>query len=143
MNAVEVLSNHHIKRTGCREGIIETVMASSKALSVNEIKEKLSGDYDRTTFYRSFKTLEEKNVIHKIVVNDQIVKYSLSNSITHKERHAHFYCNECHTVKCLESVPVAPIQLPEGYEGEEVDIIIKGVCDTCKKVESQKSKVQK
>jgi Fur family ferric uptake transcriptional regulator len=76
----EILNNHNLKRTSCREGIIEVIMTAKQALSENEIRERLVGIYDRTTFYRSFKTLEEHNIIHKIVLDNQLVKYALDNT---------------------------------------------------------------
>jgi Fur family transcriptional regulator, ferric uptake regulator len=132
MKPVEILNNHNLKRTSCREGIIEVVMTANHALSENEIRERLAGNYDRTTFYRSFKTLEEHKILHKIVVDNQVVKYALDNSVTHKEEHAHFFCNECNTVKCMDSVPVIKYQLPDGYSDIETAVLIKGVCSNCK-----------
>ncbi len=132
MKPVEVLNSHNLKRTSCREGIIEAIMSANQALSENEIREQLSGNYDRTTFYRSFKTLEEHKIVHKIVVDNQIVKYALDNSITRKKEHAHFYCNDCHVLQCLESIAVQEIQLPEGYTEVETEILIKGRCAFCK-----------
>lgn len=133
MKAIDILNNHSLKRTSCREGLIDVIMAANQALSENEIRERLSGNYDRTTFYRSFKTLEEHNIIHKIVIDNQTVKYAIDTSITHKKGHAHFFCNECHTVKCLKSVTLQNVELPEGYTEEETEIIIKGTCAICKK----------
>jgi Fur family ferric uptake transcriptional regulator len=132
MKATEVLYTRQLKRTSCREGIIEVIMAADRALSENEIRERLAGNYDRTTFYRSFKTLEEHKIIHKIVVDNQIVKYALDNSITHKHEHAHFYCNSCHTVQCLDNLPVQEVQLPVGFTMTEKEILIKGICAYCK-----------
>lgn len=136
MKAVDVLNNHNLKRTSCREGIIEVVMTAKHALSENEIRERLVGNYDRTTFYRSFKTLEEHKIIHKIVVDNQLVKYALDNTVTHKDEHAHFYCNECDAVQCMENVPVQKYQLPEGYTDVETEVIIKGTCANCKNQEN-------
>ncbi|MBN2728718.1 MAG: transcriptional repressor [Bacteroidales bacterium] len=132
MKAIEILNIHNLKRTSCREGIIEVVITAKQALSENEIRERLAGNYDRTTFYRSFKTLEEHKIIHKIVVDNQLVKYALDNAVTHKNEHAHFYCNECNTVKCLENVPVQQYQLPDGYFDVETEVLIKGTCANCK-----------
>lgn len=132
MKPVDILNNHNLKRTSCREGIIEVVMTANQALSENEIRERLVGNYDRTTFYRSFKTLEEHKIIHKIVVDNQLVKYALDNTVTHKDEHAHFYCNECNTVKCLDNVPVVKYQLPDGYSDVETEVLIKGTCSYCK-----------
>ena len=132
MNAVEILNNNKLKRTSCREGIIDVVIEAKQALSENEIRERLAGNYDRTTFYRSFKTLEEHKILHKIVVNNQLVKYALDNAVTHKDEHAHFYCNECQTVKCLDAIPVLNYQLPDGYSNDETEVLIKGTCAICK-----------
>ena len=136
MKAVEILNNHNLKRTSCREGIIEVVMTAKKALSENEIREKLAGNYDRTTFYRSFKTLEEHKIIHKIVIDNQLVKYALDNTVTHKDEHVHFYCNECYAVKCMDHIPVHKYQLPDGYSDVEIEVLIKGTCAKCKNQET-------
>lgn len=132
MKPTDVLYSHNLKRTSCREGILKVIMSAKNALSENEIREQLSGNYDRTTFYRSFKTLEENKIIHKIVVDNQIVKYALDNSITHKKEHAHFYCNDCQSVQCMESLPLQKIELPDGYAEIETEILIKGKCADCK-----------
>jgi len=138
MNSIEILHNHNLKRTSCREGIIEVVMTAKQALSENEIREKLTVNYDRTTFYRSFKTLEEYAIIHKIVVDNQLVKYALDNTITHKEEHVHFYCNECHSVECMD-IPVHKYQLPKGYSYGEIDVVIKGTCAKCTEKREKKA----
>lgn len=137
MDTVEILNSHNLKRTSCREGIIEVVLTANQALSENEIRERLSGNYDRTTFYRSFKTLEERNILHKIVVNNQLIKYALDNTVTHKNAHVHFYCNECHTVKCMDNIPVKKYQLPEGYSDMETEVLIKGTCANCIKPDNK------
>jgi len=133
MSAVEILNHHNLKRTSCREGIIEVIMNSKQALSENEIRDRLVGNYDRSTFYRSFRTLEEHKIVHKIVVDNQIVKYALDNTVTHKSEHAHFYCNVCNIVKCMDDVPIHKFSLPKGYCEQETEVLIKGICINCKK----------
>ncbi|MEZ5195742.1 MAG: transcriptional repressor [Bacteroidales bacterium] len=128
----DILKNLNLKRTSCRAGIIEVVMAANEALSENEIRERLAVHYDRTTFYRSFKTLIEHKVIHKIVVDNQLVKYAIDNTLTHKDEHAHFYCNECNALKCMDNVPVQKYQLPEGFANIETEVLIKGICANCR-----------
>lgn len=108
-------------------------MSADRALSENEIRKRLKVNYDRTTFYRSFKTLEEHKIIHRIVVDNQTVKYALDNSITNKKEHAHFYCNDCQEVQCLESAVIRKMQLPAGYTEEETEILIRGTCSLCKR----------
>ena len=132
MNSIDILSFHNLKRTSCREGIIDIMIKEEIALSECEIKARLIGNYDRTTFYRSFKTLEDYNIIHKIVVDNQLVKYALVKTDKHKANHAHFFCNSCNSVKCLETVAVQQAVLPEGYFEQKAELIIKGICPACK-----------
>ncbi len=133
MKAVQILVDSNLKRTSCREGIIDVLINAKQPLSENEIRERLVGNYDRTTFYRSFKTLEDNKIIHKIVIDNQLVKFALDNSITHKKEHAHFFCQTCHAVLCLDDVPINKYSLPEGYQHNETEIIIKGTCPVCNK----------
>jgi Fur family ferric uptake transcriptional regulator len=133
MTALEILKKHNLKRTTCREEILEAILKADQALSENEIRERLTGNYDRTTLYRSFNTLEENNIIHRIVVENHLVKFALHNSVTHKEMHAHFFCNKCNTVKCMHAVPVKEYHLPDGYSKDDTEVIIKGTCARCKK----------
>lgn len=107
-------------------------MAAGQALSENDIREQLTGNYDRTTFYRSFKTLEENRIVHKIVIDNQLVRYALDNTMNAKHDHAHFYCNDCHTVKCIASSAAVGVQLPDGFQETETVVLVKGRCASCK-----------
>jgi Fur family transcriptional regulator, ferric uptake regulator len=128
----ELLHRHDLKRTSCREGILAVIMKAGEALSEHEIRDRLEGNYDRTTFYRSFRTLEEHRLIHKITVADQPVKYAVD--MQHGEAsggHAHHFCRSCHSVRCLEAVTFTTAPLPEAFTVEQADIVIKGVCQSC------------
>jgi Fur family transcriptional regulator, ferric uptake regulator len=131
MEPEKVLHDHNLKRTGCREGIIAVITQTGQPLSENEIRNRLPGNFDRTTFYRSFKTLQENNIIHKIVVNNQLVKYAIGSSVTMTKSHAHFFCNSCNEVRCLEPAGMKIPPLPEDCSVLEIEIIIKGKCATC------------
>jgi Fur family ferric uptake transcriptional regulator len=132
VKAGDILNDHKLKRTGCREGIIEVVLDADEALSENEIREKLAGNYDRTTFYRSFKTLEKHRILHRIVVDNKMVKFAVGQTVAQKEGHAHFYCNHCQSVLCMDSVPIDHDLLPEGYSYDKAEVLIKGTCAVCK-----------
>ncbi len=132
MSAFDILSRHKLKRTACREGIINTLIDASIALSEDEIKSKLAAHFDRTTLYRSFKTLEEKRIIHKVVVDNLMIKYALGDALSKKAEHPHFYCKRCEMVQCLDSTDIEVPRLPHGYAFSEAELIIKGVCVNCK-----------
>lgn len=138
MKAKDILLSHQLKRTSCREGIIELMIQSGQALSENEIRDRLASHYDRTTFYRSFKTLVQHQILHKIVIDTSLVKYGLDQSRIHQQLHPHFYCNDCHSVSCLEELAADYIRLPNGFVSQETEILIKGLCPECKNQHSSR-----
>jgi len=131
VRSIDILNSHNLKRTGCREGIIDVIISANQALSENEIREQLADSYDRTTFYRSFKTLQEFKIIHKIVIDNLLVKYELDNSVTSKKEHAHFYCCSCKAVQCIDTIDIPQLPVPEGYKVHDMELIVKGECNEC------------
>jgi F-type H+-transporting ATPase subunit a len=47
------------------------------------------------------------------------------------ELHVHFNCTHCHKTYCLESVSIPPVQLPEKFLLENINFVMKGLCDKC------------
>ncbi len=131
MKAEDILHKHNLVRTSCRQSIIDTIVNSGFAISEEEIKLRIEGTYDRTTFYRSFKTLIENGIIHKIVVDNQLVKYAISENRPISKNHVHFYCNQCGIVECLPGAEIKSPELPTGYQQVETELIIKGFCIKC------------
>lgn len=107
------------------------MLLGTHAMSEQEIRDQLKGTYDRTTFYRSFKTLEENKILHKIVVDPTIVRYAIDPDVFSNPLHAHFYCEQCKHVLCLESIPLEKPALPEGFAATASELIIKGICKKC------------
>ena len=131
MKARDILHKHNLVRTSCRQSILDIIANSEHAISEDEIKKMVEATYDRTTFYRSFKTLIEKNIIHKIVVDNQVIKYALNDEGKTTGKHVHFYCNHCDTVECLPDIEIETPPLPDGYKEIETELVIKGSCKNC------------
>lgn len=132
MTVEEILQVHELKNTGCRKYILNELLKSKSALSENEIKESFPDLFDRVTFYRTLKILEEKNVIHRIVLNDNSVKYALSDHLHNDENlHSHFHCEKCDEVLCLHGNTHFEIELPEGFVKHEVYVVVEGLCAQC------------
>lgn len=135
MNAEEILKQHGVKKTVCRKCIVDKLIESEDtALTENEIKDAFLDLFDRVTFYRSLKTLEEAKVIHRIVLNNSIVKYALSSQQVLSNVHPHFHCTHCDKVSCLDSSLLdRNISLPCGYQVESAQILLEGICPGCTK----------
>lgn len=135
MNAEQILKDHGIKKTVCRKCILDKLIESENtALTENEMKDAFLGLFDRVTFYRTLKTLEESKVIHRIVLNDATVKYALSGHLVLANVHPHFHCIGCDKVTCLDSSIIDKnIHLPVGYSVESAQVLFEGKCPDCGK----------
>lgn len=127
----EILHQNNLVRTSCREEIIKAIVESPTPLSEEEIKAAISGHFDRTTFYRTFKTLIAKEVIHRIVIDNTLVKYAITEKENQSGRHAHFYCLKCNNVFCIPEVKWEYSGLPDCFQPEEAGLLIKGYCKKC------------
>jgi Fur family ferric uptake transcriptional regulator len=137
MNATAILKLHEIKKTPGRISIINALQENCKPLSESEIRKEMRENYDRITFYRNIQTLSAAGIIHKIVVDNTCVRYGLNcceakhEHHVHRNEHAHFYCEACQNVVCLEQVRIPQFNLPDGYKSMDSDIIIRGKCEKC------------
>lgn len=132
MTVEKILQSHRLKNTSCRKYILGELLKKDSALSENEIKGSFPDLFDRVTFYRTLKTLEDKGVIHRIVLHDNTVKYALSH--THKEDqnlHSHFHCEKCDQVFCLHGKTIFEAELPQNFVKNEVFVVIEGTCAHC------------
>lgn len=135
MTSTEILSLHHLRKTPARLAIVQHLLTAHQPQSESDIHEKMQETYDRITFYRSMQTLMEAGVVHRIVADNTTVRYALNHCTPHQHvhynDHVHFYCKQCGSVECLKDVPVGPFNMPSGYQREECDVVIKGLCRRC------------
>ncbi len=128
-----LLGNKNLSKTPCRVEILNTLIEAGTALSENDIRNKLSYNFDRTTIYRTIKSFLDQDVIHSISLDNGEVRYAITRTREkHIEHfHAHFYCDGCTNVYCLPRPEFIPPQLPEGFVASGFDLLINGKCKNC------------
>ena len=132
MTVEKILHQYNLKNTGCRKFILNELLGSHTALTENEIKTSFPDLFDRVTFYRTLKTLEDAGAIHKIVLQDNTIKYAISEtSSCENDIHSHFHCNKCDEVFCLHNKIQLQVELPAGFIQHHVSMVINGVCAAC------------
>lgn len=129
MNIADLLSGHKLKKSSARISIIRAMLELGVPATEHQIGEKMAAYYERTTFYRSIQTMIQAGLIRKIVVDNTLVMYALRD----KPDHAHFFCDSCRQLTCLEDVHPGPYRLPAGYQTRESEVIIRGLCRVCTK----------
>jgi Fur family transcriptional regulator, ferric uptake regulator len=135
IKAVDILSNHNLKHTGCRVAILDMFCKRKVALSQPDIEAELDKEFDRVTIYRNLSTFLQKGVIHKVPDDANASKYALCDNCDeheHSDSHVHFKCCVCQTTQCIDHVDIPEVKLPEGFIPEKTSFLIEGTCKSCR-----------
>ena len=131
-----VLRNNQLSVTDSRKKILELFLSGTGALSHGDIEKRTGEKFDRVTVYRTLQTFLEKGIIHTIPTTDNSIRYALCTDDCseghHHDNHVHFVCNICGNTTCLAEVTIPEVQLPKGFQPEEVQMIVTGLCKDCR-----------
>ncbi|AVR46560.1 transcriptional repressor [Christiangramia fulva] len=133
--AEKILAGKGIRPTETRSTIYKYLKRKFYAITLREIEKALikKNNYtgDRTTIYRTIKLFQEKGIVHQIDDGTAIAKYALSDG-KNLDLHLHFHCTHCSNTFCLPN-KVGQDSLPDKYEINDVNLVLKGVCLKCRK----------
>jgi len=136
-NIEDFLQTKKIRPTAMRILTFKFLDGQKVATSLTDIENAFEKS-DRTTLYRTLKTFEENGVVHKIDDGSGVTKYALCeencNCEVETDLHLHFHCNLCGETICLTNHKIPHINLPEGYLAEDVNLVVKGICEKCKSI---------
>ena len=130
----EILRRKNLSVTDSRRKILSLFLDTHDALAHGDIEKKAGEKFDRVTVYRTLQTFVEKGIIHSIPTSDNSVRYALCrdcNEGHHHDDHVHFVCSNCQKTICLDDVVSPGIQLPEGYQPHNIQVVINGICKDC------------
>lgn len=135
MQTIEhVLGSKDIRVTAMRLLIYKFLAQKQIAVTLSDIEQAFD-KAERTTLYRTIKTFEEKGVVHQIDDGTGITKYALCehgcNCDIETDLHLHFHCNTCNETICLTDHKIPQIKVPKGFVSEDVNLVVKGICDKC------------
>jgi Fur family transcriptional regulator, ferric uptake regulator len=129
----EILVSRNVKPTAMRELVLKVLMNREAAINLYELENEFD-KADRVTLYRTLKTFEEKKLIHAIDDGTGAIKYALCKAGCEcgpLDLHVHFYCTKCNKTFCLEDVSVPTINLPDNFNVESTNMVVKGLCSGC------------
>lgn len=116
-----------------RMEVLAALLAAERALTHHEVERRLNRAHgiDRVTVYRVLDWLTANGLAHKIAGDDRVWRYNAAGQ-EHAGQHAHFKCNRCGTVLCLDELGAkSAVRLPAGFRSQQVELTVKGLCAGC------------
>ena len=126
-----ILQERGLKRTKLRLALLNCFMNANNAQSYLDIKTQLGQSIDKSTLYRNLSAFEDAGIIHRINDQSGVSKYAYGKVHDHGVNHAHFVCDQCKTIYCMERSTSVDINVPKGFKTKDVQTIIKGTCPNC------------
>ncbi len=135
-NLLEILKKNQLSVTDSRKKILELFLSSPGALAHADIEKSTGEIFDRVTVYRTLQTFVDKGIIHNIPTTDNSILYALCKQDCqaghHHDNHVHFICDVCFKTTCLDDVTVPEVKLPRGFKPKHAQMVVGGVCISCK-----------
>ena len=131
---VQLLESKGIRPTAMRLMTYKRLAELNVAISLGDLEKDFKVS-ERSTLFRTIKTFEEKGVVHQIEDGTGVIKYALCEENCECEvgndLHLHFHCNNCNETVCLTEHKIPHISLPDGYITEDINLVVKGICEKC------------
>lgn len=123
-----------IRVTSVRLLVYRTIYEKMQnAFSLQDVMELLPNS-DSSSVFRSLTLFADQHLLHLIDDGTGMQKYCVCQCGEFKCHHVHFTCTVCHETTCLKDMHIPMVTMPDGYEIEEAEFIIKGVCPKCKNI---------
>ncbi|MCV6630716.1 MAG: transcriptional repressor [Flavobacteriaceae bacterium] len=121
-----------LRKTKSLDLLLKEFDATTKAISVVELVDRLMLSVNKSTIYRALDKLEKEGILHSFLDQNGIKWYAKCHGCSaskHTDVHPHFQCKNCGEVECL------PINysLPglNNYKVESTSILLTGLCAQC------------
>jgi Fur family ferric uptake transcriptional regulator len=125
-----ILTKHQIAITKTRLLILQSFLQSSEPLTRNDFYNDSMPELNRISIFRTLKLFLDKKIIYRVHATDRVSRYLLRQVAT--SVHSNFICKVCKKVMPLKTIDLPEVELPEDYTQQNIEIIIEGLCDSCK-----------
>ena len=135
LNDEQVLERVGIRITANRLMIWRQLRHSfGDAFSLADLEAKMP-TLDRSTIFRTLTLFSEAHLLHAVDDGTGTQKYCVCHHDDTRQcmGHVHLTCRICHHTYCLPNVHIPTVPLPEGFEPEETEYVVKGICSRCRR----------
>ncbi|HRH69777.1 MAG TPA: transcriptional repressor [Flavobacteriales bacterium] len=136
MTDTDMLRHHDLRVTALRLDLLRILRGSDRALTHQEVESRLKVEADRVSVFRSLNAFEEAGLVHRVLDARGTSCFAPCGDACghghHNDAHAHFRCNTCGHVFCLEAVELPKVSLPKGFKLTSGQLQLEGTCNSCK-----------
>ncbi|MEO6194284.1 MAG: transcriptional repressor [Thermoanaerobaculia bacterium] len=137
--ALQTLRDNHSRVTGPRRAILSLLTHEHGPFTVEEIHQRMKGEGDMVTVYRSLAAMEEINLVRRCDFGDGSYRYEFN---TGEHHHHHIICRVCRSVRTLDFCVADGLERMArqlGYANVAHTLEIFGVCVKCQKTAKAKA----
>lgn len=123
-----------LKATVARARVLELLRTAAQPLSHGDIDARLAAGVsplDRVTLYRVLDSLVTAGLALKAVDARGVFRFSAAQTRVVHDSHAHFRCEDCGGVFCLDAPPPVAPRLPDGFRLHGAELDLHGTCARC------------
>lgn len=119
------------RTTSVRLAALSALIESDRPLSHAEAH-RLRPDLDRVSLYRALDWLVDNNLAHRLTDAQGVKRYGRGDAAA-SHGHPHFQCVGCGQTMCLDQIVLPSLVLPDGFNVQSVDVMVRGQCRACAK----------
>lgn len=125
------LQEHGVKPTAVRILVWRKLQHKQSAFSLKDVEEWLP-DMDRSSIFRTLRLFTEHHLLHELDDGMGQCKYCLCRcEDEHHHGHVHFTCLKCGRTYCFADQLIPPVPMPQNFQMQEVEYLVKGICEAC------------
>lgn len=127
-----ILTGNGVKPTANRILVLKELARNTHPVNLADLEKSLD-PMDKASIFRVLELFAEKDIVHVIEGGSRSLKYELCHGDHHSisDQHAHFYCEKCGSVYCLDDVKLPNIDIPQDYQVRSINFMFKGLCPKC------------
>jgi Fur family transcriptional regulator, ferric uptake regulator len=131
-----LLRRSGLRKTAARIAVLQFLERAAGPLSHGEIAGAIAAlGFDRATVYRNLVDLAEAGLVARSDLGDHVWRFEIRRGgVAHVREHPHFLCVTCGGVTCLPGGAVRFVSIrgvPRAVASQDVEVQVKGRCDTC------------
>lgn len=113
--------------------VLNTISEACRPLSLKDLEDELE-TVEKSSIFRVLTLLTDRHVLHTVEDGNGIARYEICHAeesgLTH-DIHAHFFCEKCQRVYCLDNIHLPEVELPDGFKVHSMNYMFKGLCENC------------